>query len=138
MKKISEMTVDVGVDIIIKEQTARLAVDVLNLYLKSNPDKFPVLESFEDPDGSKYYWISIENTTPPEVDADHDRPDFLKKKMNLPADQDQKNEDPDTLPHWETQYFDNKPMLFLCSKCGFVDTVKRAACHGCGRDMKID
>ena len=44
MKKISEMTVDVGVDIIIKEQTARLAVDVLNLYLKSNPDKIPVLD----------------------------------------------------------------------------------------------
>lgn len=124
MKKISEMTVDVGVDIIIKEQTARLAVDVLNLYFRSNPDKIPIFDFHEDPDGSKYYSISIENNTAklPEVDAD----------------QNQKNEDPDTLPHWETQYFDNKPMLFHCSKCGYVDTVKRAACQGCGRDMKID
>lgn len=123
MKKISEMTVDVGVDIIIKEQTARLAVDVLNLYLKTNPDKIPLRDLQKDPDGFTYWSVSIENNTDlPEVDAD----------------QNQKNEDPDTLPHWETQYFDNKPMLFHCSKCGYVDTVKRAACQGCGRDMKID
>ena len=124
MKKISEMTVDVGVDIIIKEQTARLAVDVLNLYFRSNPDKIPILDFHEDPDGSKYCSISIENNT--------------AKRPEVDADQYQKNEDPDTLPHWETQYFDNKPMLFYCSKCGCFDTVKRAACYGCGREMKID
>ena len=71
-------------------------------------------------------------------DQNDQNQDDQNKDQNDKNDQDQKNEDPDTLPHWETQYFDNKPMLFLCSKCGFVDTVKRAACHGCGRDMKID
>lgn len=120
----AESKITFDVDIAIKEQTAKFAVDVLNLYFRSNPDKIPILDFHEDPDGSKYVSIFIENNT--------------AKRPAVDADQDQKNEDPDTLPHWETQYFDNKPMLFHCSKCGFVDTVKRAACQGCGRDMKID
>lgn len=139
----AESKITFDVDIAIKEQTAKFAVDVLNLYLKSNPDKIPFLDFHEDPDGSKYISISIENKTAkptPEVNDDHDRPVFLNKKMNLPADQDQKNEDPETMPHWKAQYFDNKPgpLLFQCSKCGYIDTIKRAACLGCGRDMKID
>lgn len=117
----AESKITFDVDIAIKEQTAKFAVDVLNLYFRSNPDKIPIFDFHEDPDGSKYYSISIE-----------------KFGVRVDDDQKPKNEDPATLPHWETQYFDNKPMLFHCSKCGFVDTVKRAACQGCGRDMKID
>lgn len=131
----AESKITFDVDIAIKEQTAKFAVDVLNLYLKSNHNKMPEIVHHADRD-DKHGYYSIELNDIYEIVNDFEKQN--QKRPEVDDDQDQKNEDPDTLPHWKTHYIDNKTMLFSCSKCGFVDTVKRAACHGCGRDMKID
>lgn len=108
---------DVDVKLTVSPETADFAVKILNLYFKENDQVRPII---------------IE-----EVDNPANLP---RKTVSLIAIDNIDREIPEgaDVGHWETQYFDNRPFLFHCSKCGFVDSAKRPECGGCHSFMTIN
>lgn len=105
------------VNLTVSPETADMAIKIINLYLKENPNFRPVMiEEVDNPANlprKRVSFIAIEQVDPV-----------------IP-------EDPDAV-RWETQYFDNKPFLFHCPKCGFIDSAKRETCGGCNSKMIVD
>lgn len=113
-----------NVNLTVSPETADMAIKIVNLYLKENPTFRPVIiNEIDNPANlprKSVDFIAIEH-----VDHDVD--------SNIPED----NNHDVNAARWETQYFDNKPFLFHCSKCGYVDSAKRETCGGCFSKMII-